>query len=421
MALLARKARDEAPPPPVPDAPVPEPLPEPKTDQQRVIAELLRRELIVLGFEPRLVRRPPTFWETLLRRQWVKREPKSGQTELVQFTRQLATVVAAGLPLLEGVEVLAMQSGSPGHRRTCERIALKLRDGLPLSEAMATCKRVFSDLYLSMVRVAEATGQLDVILERLADHMEAAAKLRRDVRGAMAYPIILGAVTLSISAFLLLAVVPTFREAFEGLGGRMPGLTRAVLAISQSMRANWIEIAVAGGALGVGLAAALRTHPGQEIAHRALLFAPILGSTYRRVVLARFARCLATLTRSGVPILQSLDVVSDVAANRLVSREIQECRKAVREGSTLAERMRGSRVFPPMVVRMIAVGEASGALEGLLGKIAEFYESQVRSAVKGMTALLEPLMVAVLGLVVGTILMAIFLALIPLVLDGQFA
>ena len=344
-----------------------------------------------------------------------KGAPKTNRTELVLFTRQLSTMVSAGLALLESIEVLGDQADTPGLKATCHRLGQELRGGADLSSAMETCPKAFSPLYVSMVRAGEASGQMDVILERLADYLESSQALQREIKAAMTYPVISLVLVLGITAFLMLGVVPTFRQVFDGLGTELPALTSFVLGVSEWMKTNvllWV-----GGIAGsiFGFIMFKKTETGRLMIDRFSLKAPIFGPICRKVALARFSRTFSTLVRSGVPIMGTLDIVADTAGNMVVARAVAASKDSVRNGQLLSEPLGQSAVFPPMVVRMIAIGERTGALEALLEKIAEFYDSQVKAAIKGLTSLIEPLLISFMGVIVGGVVLSVFLPILDVV------
>jgi type IV pilus assembly protein PilC len=344
-----------------------------------------------------------------------KVKPKASRTELVIFTRQLATMVGAGLALLESLEVLADQAESKGMKMTCERLSQEVRGGVDLSAAMELCPKVFDPLYVSMVRAGEVSGQMDIILERLADYQEASDALRREIRSAMTYPVISMVLVLGITAFLMLGVVPGFRQVFDSLDSDLPAITTFVLETAEYMKAHW-AIVFGGLIFSIfGLLAFKKTERGTWMWDRFSLKAPVFGNLARKVALARFSRTFATLIRSGVPIMGTLDIVAETAGNKVVAQAVYDSRESVRSGNLLSEPLGRSKVFPPMVVRMIAIGERTGSLEVLLEKIAEFYDSQVKAAVKSLTSMIEPLLISVMGVIVGGVVMAVFLPILDVV------
>ncbi|NUP95151.1 MAG: type II secretion system F family protein [Planctomycetaceae bacterium] len=380
-------------------------------DKGQAIAELRRQNLVVIKLEQVAGDKPARKAGG----GFFNRSPKVTSDELVLFTRQLATMVGAGLALLESIDVLGSQAETPGLRQVCEKIGNELRGGSDLSSAMETCPRAFTPLYVSMVRAGEASGQMDVILERLADYLESSQALRREIKAAMTYPVISLVLVIGITAFLMLGVVPTFRQVFDGLGAELPGLTQFTLNTSAWLKENWYL--VVGGAFGsfAAFTAFKKTPRGELLWHHFVLRAPIFGPIVRKIALARFSRTFATLIRSGVPIMGTLDIVSATAGNRVVSNTVDAAKESVRQGQLLSDPLAHSKVFPPMVTRMIAIGERTGALEQLLEKIAEFYDAQVKAAIKSLTSLIEPLLITFMGVIVGGVVLSVFLPILDVV------
>lgn len=342
-------------------------------------------------------------------------------TELSMFTRQLSTMLGSGLALMEAFEVLSEQSESPAMCKVSAHIADEIRSGADLSAALESCGKVFGSLYISMVKAGEASGQMDQILERLADHLEEADKLRSELRSAMTYPVISLALVASITAFLLIGVVPGFRDVFESLDAELPAVTTAVLSLSDTLRQN-ILASVAITLLPLLLFwGAKQTERGAELFDRLALRLPIFGEVLRQAALARFSQTFATLVRAGVPILATLEIVADTSGNRTIAKSVRACSESVRAGRPLSEPMSESAVFPPMVVRMIGIGERTGSIESLLEKIGEFYEGRVRATVGALTSLIEPILIAVMGVLVGGVVLAVFLPILDIVgkLDGS--
>ncbi len=342
-------------------------------------------------------------------------KPSAKASELVIFTRQLATMIGAGISLLESLEVLATQAESPGLKATCEKLASELRGGSDLSTAMGYCPKAFSQLYVSMVTAGEASGQMDVILERLAEYVEASESLKREIRSAMTYPVISLVLVTGITAFLMIGVVPGFKDVFHGLGAELPALTKNVLALSDWLRERWYMLIAGCAGAFAGFVAFKKTERGAYLVDQMTLRVPVFGQLARKVALARFSRTFATLIRSGVPIMGTLDIVADTAGNRVVSTAVRNSRESVRNGNMLSEPLSQSKIFPPMVVRMIAIGERSGALEQLLEKIAEFYDGQVKATIKSLTSLIEPLLICVMGGVVGVVILSVFLPILNII------
>jgi type IV pilus assembly protein PilC len=381
------------------------------TNKAEALAELRSKNLILLRLDQAGgVGRAGGRWS------FGKRKPtiKAGKGELVIFTRQLATMVGAGLSLLESLEVLGQQAESPGMKAACESMVADLRGGSDLSQAMERCPRVFSHLYANMVKAGEVSGQMDVILERLADYQEQSEALSREIRSAMTYPVISMILVLGITAFLMVGVVPTFKEVFESMDAELPAITAFVLELSRILRENAGVILLSLIALSGSLVMITRTNKGAYHWDRLRLKVPVFGTLTKKVCLARFSRTFSTLIRSGVPIMSTLDIVGHTAGNRVVSRAVMKARESVRNGNLLSEPLASEPVFPPMVVRMIAIGERTGALEALLEKIAEFYDAQVKAQVKALTSLIEPILISVMGLVVGTVVLSIFIPILDM-------
>jgi type IV pilus assembly protein PilC len=265
-----------------------------------------------------------------------------------------------------------------------------------------------------MVRAGEASGQLDEILSRLADYLEATAHLKREIKSAMTYPVVSLVLVLGITGFLMLVIVPKFKDIFDGLGVELPGVTQAVMGASMWMKENVLVMLGIMVAMCVGFTMWKKTPSGRRVWDRVVLQMPVFGNLFRKVALSRFSRTFSTMIKSGVPILGSLEIVGETSGNTVIQSAVAKAMDSVRQGETLSEPLSKERVFPPMVVRMIGIGERSGALETLLGKISEFYDQQVEAEVKGLTSLIEPIMIMVMGFVVGGIVLAVFLPIMKL-------
>ncbi len=379
------------------------------------VAELRRQNLVVLKLDEAGAKGKKKGATQAVATTTGKVKLKAKRREVVIFTRQLATMVGAGLSLLESLDVLTHQADSKGMKAALAKLVESVRGGSDLSAAMEQCPKVFNHLYVSMVKAGEISGQMDIILNRLADYMEASEELSREIKGAMTYPIISMVLVIGITAFLMIGVVPTFENVFSQLEAELPAITQFVLDISNFMRANIIAL-VAGGIVGAfGLISFKKTEPGKLLFDRLFLKLPVFGSLFQKVCLARFSRTFATLIRSGVPIMSTLDIVANTAGNQVVSNAVLGSRDAVRNGNLLSEPLADAPVFPPMVVRMIAIGERTGALETLLEKIAEFYDGQVKAQVKALTSLIEPLLITFMGVIVGGVVLAIFAPILDMV------
>ncbi|HUW62197.1 MAG TPA: type II secretion system F family protein [Candidatus Bathyarchaeia archaeon] len=336
-------------------------------------------------------------------------------TELLIFTRQLSTIVSAGLPLLQGLDILAEQTDNATFAGVITQLGQDVEGGLSFSEALRKYPRAFPDIYVSMVRAGEAGGDLDGVLLQLADYLEAMEELKRRIKSAMTYPVVAFSMILLIAAGLIYWVVPQFAEIFASFGRELPGPTRILIQASEGMR-SW-KILILIGAI-VGLVIAIKGYgktPGGRYNLDSLkLRMPVFGSLIRKVSISRFTRTLSTLTRSGVAILQALEIVERTAGNEVFARAVRIAGDSVRSGDTLADPLARSEQFPAMVTRMIAVGEKTGALEQMLSKISDFYDSEVKATVDSLTSLIEPILIMMMGLVVGSIVIALFMPILQL-------
>lgn len=341
-------------------------------------------------------------------------KPRLKGDDLVIFTRQLSTMIGAGIPIMESLSILAEQAVDPGFRKALERVVEGIRGGNDLSESLGLYPKIFPQIYINMVKAGEASGKLDEILVRLAEYQEASAALRREVKSAMAYPCISMFLILGITGFLMLYVVPIFQKMFKSLHADLPAPTIFVLAVSDILTKHFLWVASSVVALVVAFILYRRTPKGRYNVDAAMLKMPVFGDLVSKIALARFARTFSTLIQSGVPMLGALEIVASTSGNKVLEKAVMGARDAVRQGDPLAKPLGEAPVFPPMVVRMVAVGEKTGALEALLSKIAEFYEQQVAATVKGLTALIEPILISVMGAIVGCVVAAIFLPIFTL-------
>ena len=332
------------------------------------------------------------------------------QKDLVVFTRQFGTMIDAGLPLVQCLDILASQTENRAFGRILMDVKNHVEAGAPFSDALRRHPRVFDELFVNLVAAGEVGGILDTILARLAAYMEKAVKLKRQVKGAMVYPIAILCVAIAVIVVLLTKVIPAFQNMFrEFKAGALPAPTRFVIGMSNSFLANWYYYFAASIAIVVGFSFMLKTDKGREIWDRLTLRIPVIGTVLRKVVVARFTRTLGTLLSSGVPILDSLEIVARTAGNVIVKKAILYARERISEGKDLASPLAETRVFPPMVVQMIGVGEQTGAMDTMLQKIADFYEDEVDVAVAALTSLLEPIMMVFLGVIVGGLVIAMYL------------
>ncbi len=336
--------------------------------------------------------------------------------ELLIFTRQLSTIVSSGLPLLQGLDILAEQTEDPNFGVIVDSVAQDVESGETFSDALRRFPRAFPDLYVSMVRSGEASGDLDGVLMQLADYLEASEDLKRRIRSAMTYPIVAFSIIILIAIGLITFVVPQFSQIFSELGGELPVPTMILITASDFFR-TWYAIPTMALII-VGLIFLLRiyssTESGRFNIDSAKLRVPIFGGLQRKVAISRVTRTLSTLTRSGVNILQALEIVERTAGNEVFARAIRNAGNSVRNGESLADPLTRSEVFPAMVTRMISVGEKTGALETMLMKISDFYDSEVRATVDQLTSLLEPILIVMMGIVVGSIVVALFMPILKL-------
>jgi len=329
--------------------------------------------------------------------------------DLCVFTRQFATMVNAGLPLVQCLEVLARQQPKPHFKQTIQQVMMDVEGGQTLSESLAKHKHIFGDLYVNMIAAGETGGILDTILQRLAVFLEKNDALQRKVKGAMTYPAIVLFVATGACIFMLIGVIPVFAKMFADFGGELPAPTRIVMGLSNFLRGNWYLLA-AGIAAAVFLYKRIRkTDRGEMATDRLFLRIPIIGNVLRKGGVSRFTRTLGTLISSGVPILQGLEITARTAGNRVLQQAIDRPAKSISQGDTIAEPLKQSGVFPPMVVQMIGVGEQTGALDEMLSKVADFYDDEVDAAVEALTAAIEPIMIVVMGTMVGGMLVAMYL------------
>lgn len=336
--------------------------------------------------------------------------------ELALFTRQLATMISAGIPLLEGLEILAQQTAdtNKGFGAGLQEVADLVRGGGEFSESLSRYPKIFPGIYVNMIKAGEASGQLDVILNRLADFMEASESLKREIKGAMTYPVISLVLIFGISGYLLVGVVPKFQKMFDSLGGKLPMITVVVVSISQWLQANILLTLMIIVGLVVGYIMWGKTEQGRRMIDTFWLKMPVFGPLMQKVAISRFARTFATLLASGVPILGALEIVATTSGNKVLEDTLLETRETVKRGEQITTHLATSWVFPSMVTKMIGIGERSGALEQLLMKIADFYDEQVHATTKQLTSLIEPIMLIVMGSVVGTIVLAIFYPILEL-------
>lgn len=330
--------------------------------------------------------------------------------ELVVFSRQFATMIDAGLPLVQCLDILGSQAEGPAFKKVIMGVKADVESGATFADSLKKHSGVFDELYVNLVAAGEIGGILDVILLRLSAYLEKAAKLKGQVKAAMVYPTTILAVALGVITVLLVWVIPIFENMFKEFGGAaLPAPTQIVINISKWTKHNFYILVI----LGIGLFFLwryIRKHPrGREVTDDFFIKTPIFGPLIRKVAVARFTRTLGTMVSSGVPILEALEITAKSAGNKTVEKAVYRARQSISEGKTIAEPIAKSKVFPPMVCQMINVGEQTGALDTMLGKIADFYDEEVDAAVKGLTSLMEPAMMVLLGGLIGGLVVAMYL------------
>jgi type IV pilus assembly protein PilC len=340
---------------------------------------------------------------------------KVTQEEVAVFTRQFSVMIDAGLPLVQCLDILSKQCDNAHLGEVLADVRNEMEGGAHLANAMRQHPKVFSELFCNMIAAGEAGGILDIILQRLAQYIEKSVKLKRAVKSASIYPAVIISVACTVVLVILWKVIPTFATLFAGLGAQLPLPTRIVVMASNFVAAYMplIVIGVIGGVF--ALKKYYKTNNGELVLDRTALKIPVAGMLIRKISVARFCRTLGTLVSSGVPILEALGITADTAGNRVVKDAVMATRRSIEAGRSLAQPLESSGAFPPMVTQMIAVGEETGALDTMLTKIAEFYEDEVDTAVEGLMALLEPVMIVFLGVVIGGIVVSMYLPMFDLI------
>jgi type IV pilus assembly protein PilC len=330
--------------------------------------------------------------------------------DLAIFSRQFATMINSGLSLLRTLNILSEQTENPLLAKTIGQLRDDVERGSSMSGAMSKHPKIFNNLFVAMVKAGETGGQLDTVLMRVADNYEADYKLRQKVKSAMTYPIVVAGIAAMLVTVMLLFVVPTFANMFTGLGGELPLPTKILLMLSQSAKIL-VPLGIIGSVVGyIAYKKAHRANANFRLrADKAKLKIPIFGDLFQKVAVSRFTRTLALLLRAGVPVLQALDIVADSTGNEVLARSAADVKDSVRSGETFAGPLAKHAVFPPMVVQMIAVGEDTGALDSMLDKISDFYDQEVESTTEQLTSLIEPIMIAVLGGIVGAMVIALYM------------
>ncbi len=336
---------------------------------------------------------------------------------LTVFTRQLATLIDAGLPLLRGLRILLKQEKQPALREALTGMGESVEGGSTFSEALSVYPKIFDNLFINMVRAGEAGGVLEQVLTRLAEFMEKAERIKNKVKSAMVYPVVVLVVAVGILVFLLVNVIPKFEMIFNDLleGSQLPGITRFVIGASNLVKKQGIYVVIILGVIYALFGMLKKTEKGKFAFDKIKLKAPLFGPLFTKTAIARFARTLGTLMTSGVPVLQALNIVRDTAGNEVIARAIKMVHDSVKEGDNMALPLEASHVFPGMVISMVDVGEETGALPDMLMRVANNYDEEVDVAVEGLTSVIEPIMIVFLALIIGTIVIAMFVPLISII------
>jgi len=366
--------------------------------ETEVAESLHTRDLIVVSVEP-------------AKRKSIKSAAsrKVKTDDLVVFTRQLATMIDAGVPLVSSLSILAEQAESEGLKNVVSAVRQDIEAGMNFCDALGKHPAVFSGLFINMARAGETSGMLDEVLDRLAAYLEKSAALSRKIRSSLAYPAVIIVMAAVITSILLLKVVPTFKGIFEMLGGKLPLPTQILILFSDLLRKNFIFVLAGFAGVVFLFRRYIATERGRYNFDRYKLKAPVLGVFFLKVSVAKFSRTFSTLVKSGVAVLSALDIVSKTAGNKVIEEAVMGCLKSVRDGEPISLPLSKSGIFPPMVCRMISVGEQTGQLEKMLSKIADFYDEQVDTMASTLTSMIEPLVIAFLGVVIGGIVISLFL------------
>jgi type IV pilus assembly protein PilC len=379
-------------------------------DQQTAATQLMDRGLMVVTMRPAAGRKAGRK----------RHQGKVKSQDLVVFTRQLATMMDAGLPLMQTLTVLEEQTESKTFKPVLRLITDRVEQGQAFSEALSEHPKVFSRLYVSMVEAGETGGLIAEILDRLASYLESTARLKKKVKSAMSYPVIVCFIAISIALFLIIKVIPIFADIYKDFGAQLPAPTQVLINISNVIRHYFLlTIAAVAGAI-YGFVQIKRTKRGGAIWDRTKLRLPVFGKLIHKVAISRFARTFAALLRSGVPILETLRIVGQSSGNSVVEDAVEKTAASIERGDNLAVAMRQHPIFPPMLVRMVGAGEQTGKVDVMLEKISDFYDEEIEAMLAGLTALIEPLLIVFLGVVVGTIVICMFLPIFKLNQIVQF-
>ena len=372
------------------------------TNEASVRSQLRRQQILATKIQPK----PKDILKGL---SFLRVRKKVKEKEIVIFTRQFATMIDAGLPLVQCLEILSGQQDNAFFKEVLLKVKGDVEAGSTFADALRKHPSVYNDLFCNLVAAGEAGGILDTILNRLAGYIQKSMNLKKKVKGAMVYPTAVMGVALVVVAALLLFVIPVFQKMFADMGGTLPGFTQLVINISEIMRTYWWALLGFFVGLFFSFRSFYRTEKGRERVDDYLLRLLVIGPLIRKVAIAKFTRTLSTMLSSGVPILEGLEIVARTSGNKTVEKAIMKTRSSIGEGKTIAEPLGASGIFPAMVVQMISVGESTGALDSMLSKIADFYDDEVDSAVAALTSLLEPVLMVFLGTTIGALVIAMYL------------
>lgn len=348
-----------------------------------------------------------------------KKKPKASVKELSIFSRQFATMINAGIPILQSLTIIADQIESKGLKEVVKKIKDDIGNGSTLSDGMAKYPNIFSTLYVNMIKAGETGGILDGVMLRLSTYLEQADALKRKVKSALVYPIVVSSIATIVVIFLLVAVIPTFKDIFASFGATLPAPTRILLGISETLQKIFLPplvfiILPSVVAAVIGFLKLLKTNKGRKKWNALQLKLPIFGMLFRKVAVSKFTRTFGTLIKSGVPILQALDIVAKTSGNMVVEEAILKAKNSIKEGESITAPIKACGIFPPMVVQMISVGEETGTLDEMLVKSADFYDDEVETAIAGLTSMIEPLLMAFMGVTIGAIVIAMFMPMFEL-------
>ena len=365
----------------------------------------VRSNLVRLKITPnKIKKKPKDLFENV---SWL--QPRVVEKDIILFARQFSTMIDAGLPIIQCLEILYTQQGNKTFKRMIKEIKEQVEGGATLAEALKRFPKHFDSLFVNMIAAGEAGGILDAILRRLAAYMEKAAKLKSQVKGAMTYPIVTLIIAVLVLGVILVFVIPVFEEMFADFGGELPVPTKIVVAASEMVKSKVLYIIIGLFIFGFAVRKFYATEKGHDFIDDLYLKIPVFGELLRKVAVAKFTRTMGTMLASGVAILEALDIVAKTAGNRTVEKAIYDVRSGIAEGRTMADPLQESGVFPAMVCQMISVGESTGALDAMLEKIADFYDEEVDQAVENLTSLIEPFMLVFLGTTIGGLVVAMYL------------